>query len=139
GRAVVAAPVVAPAVGVYVAAPPPPSLHVGVGVNLGGPPTTTVIEHRQVYEVRERHDNGRHRGWYKQGPPPPQPAGWRGNPPPAPGRGGGWRGNPPPAPAPAQRAGGWRGNPAPAPAPQASGWRGNPGGGNGKKHDGWRR
>jgi hypothetical protein len=121
GRAVVGAPVVS--AGVYVA--PPPPVQVGVGINIGGPPT--VIERREYYE--ERHDNGRHRGWDKhgrhghddgwRGAPPPGGGGWRGNPPPN--NSGGWRGNPPP------NNGGWRGGPPPgrAPAPQG-GWRGGP-------------
>jgi hypothetical protein len=111
GRAHVGGPAVT--AGVYVAAPPPPTVHVGVGVNFGGP---AVVERREVY-VRDRHDNGRHRGWYKdkhkhKGD---HDGGWRGNraPPPS----GGWRGNAAPPP-----SGGWRGNGAP---PPSGGWRGN--------------
>jgi hypothetical protein len=122
GQAVVGAPVVS--AGVYVA--PPPPVQVGIGVNIGGPPT--VVERREIYEVREHHDNGRHRGWYKHGH---EGGGWRGGPPPP--QAGGWKGSPAPAPA---RGGGWKGGPAPAPA--AGGWKGG-GGGGGKKHDGWKR
>jgi len=143
GAAVVGAPVVS--AGVYVAAPPPPSVQIGVAI--GGPPTT-VIERRDVYEVRERHehhehhDNGWHRGWDKHGPPPQPAGGWRGGLPPA-HQTGGWRGSPAPAP----QGGGWRGSPAPAPQ-GGGGWRGNPapagppqhgGGGGNQKHGGWKR
>ena len=127
GQAVVGAPAVS--AGVYVAAPPPPTVQIGVGLNLGGPPM--VVERREVY-VRERHDHGNHNGWYKhghehdgwRGPPPPQGGGWRGGPPPA-AHGGGWRGGaaPSPAPAPAAKGGGWRGG-APQPARHNNGgWR----------------
>ncbi len=141
--AVVGAPVVS--AGVVFAAPPPPVVQVGVGVNFGGPPA--VVERRDVY-IRDRHDNGRHRGWDKH-----NHDGWRGPPPagPPPARGGGWRGNAV-APPPAHGGGGWRGNPTgPAPAPQGGGWRGNdngPGNGNpgnrgsssgGQHKNGWRR
>jgi hypothetical protein len=126
--AVVGAPVVS--AGVVVAAPPPPVVHVGVGMNVGGPPPV-------VY--RDRHDNGRHRGWYKK-----DRGGWRGPPPPAPAaqRGGGWRGSP--TTPPSANAGGWRGNAAPAQAQApGGGWRGGGGGGVAAKHNnsrgGWRR
>jgi hypothetical protein len=128
GQAVIGAPV-APSVGVYVAAPPPPVVQVGVGIGVGGPPPPTVIERREVYEVHEHHehwDNGRHRGWDKHGPPPQQPGGWRGNPAPPP-HAANWRGNPAPA-GPPPHAANWRGNPAPTPAPQGGGWHGNQGG-----------
>jgi hypothetical protein len=121
GQAVVGAPVVS--AGVTIGVPAPPPVAVGVGINLGGPPT--VIEQREVI-VRE-HDHGRHEGWYKKhgheewrGGPPPAGGSWRGGPGPAPG--GSWRG---PAPA-AAPAGGWRGGPAPAPAPHGGSWRGGP-------------
>jgi hypothetical protein len=103
-RAVVGAPVVS--AGVYVAPPPPPAVHVGVGVNLGG----GAIVGGPAPVVVNRHDNGRHNGWYKRG---------RGAPPPAP-QGGGWRGAPPPP----ARTASWRGTPATA--PQGGGWRGAP-------------
>jgi hypothetical protein len=111
-HAVVGAPIVS--AGVYVAPPPPPVVHVGVGVGVGvgGPPAVV------------HHDNGRHKGWYKngRGAPPPQ-HGWRGGPPPAPARNAGWRGSPAP-----QSGGGWRGAPAggPPPAAHGNGWRGGP-------------
>jgi hypothetical protein len=47
--------------------PPPPPLgapvQVGVGINIGGPPT--VIERREIIQERydQRHDHGRHEGW----------------------------------------------------------------------------
>ncbi|HVX97706.1 MAG TPA: hypothetical protein VHK47_22525 [Polyangia bacterium] len=118
-----------------VAAPPPPVVQVGVGINLGGPPPPGVV-------VVDRHDHGRHHGWYKEerggwrGPPPARGGGWRGNPQPV-ARGGGWRGTPP-----AQQGGGWRGTP---PAQHGGGWRGAPapqahGGGGGRgNHGGWKR
>ena len=59
-HAVVGAPVVS--AGVYVAAPPPPVVHVGVGVGVGGP-VMVGGPPPPVY----RHDNGRHNGWYKNG------------------------------------------------------------------------
>jgi len=59
-HAVVGAPVVS--AGVYVAVPPPPVVQVGVGIGLGG------RRHRGgPGPVYERHDNGRHNGWYKHG------------------------------------------------------------------------
>ena len=123
-HAVVGAPVVS--AGVYVAAPPPPVVHVGVGVGIGGP---VVAGPAPVY-VDRHHDNGRHNGWYKngRGGPPPQ-QGWRGSPPP---QQAGWRGSPPPSsgfrgspggPPPPAHGGGFRGAPAPAPA---AGFRGSP-------------
>ena len=130
--AVVGAPVVS--AGVYVAAPPPPVVQVGVGINVGG---GAVVGGPPPPVVYDRHDNGRHNGWYKhgRGGPPPAAGGWRGAPQPAPG---GWRGGPPPArdagwhgapgPAPAaSHGGGWRGGPAPAPAASGGGWHGAPG------------
>jgi hypothetical protein len=147
--AVVGAPVVS--AGVYVAAPPPPVVQVGVGVNVGGP-----VVGGPAY-VGGPHDNGRHNGWYKhgRGGPPPAAGGWRGAPPPAPAHGGGWRGGPPPAsgggwrggpaaPPPAAHGNGWHpGGPAPAAAPAGGGWRG---GGSQpaaphaqQKSSGWRR
>jgi hypothetical protein len=102
-HAVVGAPVVS--AGVYVAVPPPPIVHVGVGIGVGMGGGAIVGGPAPVYE---RHDNGRHNGWYKHGrggPPPPQ---------------NGWRGAPP------QQQHGWRGNPAPAPAAHGNGWRGGP-------------
>jgi hypothetical protein len=136
--AVVGAPVVS--AGVVVA--PPPPVQIGVGINVGGPPPV-IVEDRYY----EHHDNGRHRGWYKND------RGWRGGPPPGPARGGAWRGAPPPPPP--RQGGAWRGGPAaPAPAP-AGAWRGAPaqasgpapgawrgGGGGNAKHGhggGWRR
>jgi len=112
-HAVVGAPVVS--AGVYVA--PPPPVVVGVGVGIGGPPA---VVGGPVYE---RHDNGRHNGWYKHergGPPPP---GWRGGPPgpPAP-HNNAWHGGPGPAP-----AGAWHGGPGgPPAAPHGNGWHGGP-------------
>ena len=119
-HAVVGAPVVS--AGIYVAPPPPPVVQVGIGIGVGG--GAVVGGPAPVYQ---RHDNGRHNGWYKHGrggPPPPQ-NGWRGAPPPQ----HGWRGNPAPAqgaawrggggPPPAAHGNGWRGGPAPAPAPRA--------------------
>jgi hypothetical protein len=143
-RAVVGAPVVS--AGVYVAPPPPPAVHVGLGVNVGGP----VVVGGPAPVLVNRRDNGRHNGWYKKGrgaPPPPAAGGWRGAPPPA--RTAGWRGGP----APVGGGGGWRGAPAPtptvrsgghnAPGPSSSfrgapqtGQRGQPGRGGGQ---GWRR
>jgi hypothetical protein len=44
--------------------PPPlpgPPVQIGVGINLGGPPA--VVERREVYDGRYRHDHGRHEGW----------------------------------------------------------------------------
>jgi len=131
-HAVVGAPVVS--AGVYVAAPPPPVVQVGVGVGVGvgGPPV--VVGGPGYYE---RHDNGRHNGWYKHGRGGPPPAGgWRGGPPPH--NGGGWRGGPPPA----AHGNGWRA-PAPAaahaPAPSGGGWRGNQPAAQKKSGSGWRR
>ena len=47
---------------VHVAPPPPsPPVQIGVGINLGGPPT--VIERREYIEDRRYHDHGRHEGW----------------------------------------------------------------------------
>src|SRR6185436_12292658 len=48
------------------------------GAVVGGPPPPVVYD---------RHDNGRHNGWYKhgRGGPPPAAGGWRGAPQPAPG------------------------------------------------------
>jgi len=117
--------------GVVVGAPPPPVVQVGVGINVGGPPSTVIVEH----------DNGRHRGWEKheherggwRGPPPGRGGGWRGNPQPV-ARGGGWRGNPQPAPA----GGGWRGG-QPQPAHGGGGWRGGGGGGKPSHGGGWKR
>jgi len=153
GRAVVAAPGIS--AGITVAAPPPPQVHIGIGVPaptvvVGGPPVMVggppVIVHdrREIYEVREHHDNGRHRGWehheehgngWRGGPPPPPPhgnGGWRGAPPPPPPHAqhenGGWRGAPPQAPPPQQHGGGWRPGPGPAAPPH-----------NNDKHGGWRR
>jgi len=111
-QATVVPPVVS--AGVRVAIPPPPQVQVGIGFNIGGPPPVVIEQRREVYEVREHHDNGRHNGWYKHGHEHGhQNEGWRGEPPP-PQRGGGWRA--PPAPAP---QGGWRGAPrgTPPPAP----------------------
>jgi hypothetical protein len=113
-----------------VAGPPPPVVQVGVGINLGGPPPPAGVV------VVDRHDNGRHRGWYKEdrggwrGPPPARGGGWRGNPQPV-AHGGGWRGTPP------QQGGGWRGTP-PQPS-HGGGWRGNGGGGHGSGNHGWKR
>jgi hypothetical protein len=121
-----------------VGAPPPPVVQVGVGINVGGPPSTVIVEH----------DNGRHRGWEHEhergwekheherggwrGPPPGHEGGWRGSPQPV-ARGGSWRASPQPA-----QGGGWRGSPAPQPQPHGGGWRG--GGGGGKpNHGGWKR
>jgi hypothetical protein len=115
-----------------VAAPPPPVVQVGVGINVGGPPSAVYVEH----------DNGRHRGWERheheerggwRGAPPAHGGGWRGSPQPV-AHGGGWRAAPQPAP-----SGGWRGSPAPQPQPHGGGgWRG--GGGGGKpNHGGWKR
>jgi hypothetical protein len=123
-RAVVAAPVVA--------APPPPAVQVGVGINIGGPPVV-VGAPGPVYIERERHDHGKHKGWYKErgdgwrgGPPPPPHGAWRGAPPPPPN--GAWRGAPPPP-----SGGAWRGAP---PASHGGGWRPPPG----KPHGGgWKR
>ena len=114
-HAVVGAPVVS--AGVYVAAPPPPVVHVGVGVGVGGP--VMVGGGPQPVYVN-RHDNGRHNGWYKngRGGPPPQ-QGWRGAP--APGPTSGWRGSPAGGPPPAAHGSGFRGS-APAPA-AGSGFR----------------
>jgi hypothetical protein len=79
-----------------VAAPPPPVVQVGVGINVGGPPGEVYVEH----------DRGGHRGWeHERG-------GWHQAPP----RGGGWQHGP----APVARGGGWHGN------PQQSSWHGNP-------------
>jgi hypothetical protein len=122
-----------PVVSAGVVVAPPPPVQIGVGINLGGPPPVV---------VHDRHDNGRHRGWYKRGgggwrgaPPPPPSGGWRGAPPAAPRQAGGWRGTPPPA----APQGGWRGSPGPGPAPQQAGWRGGGGGGKPKHGGGWRR
>lgn len=81
GHAVVEGPAVQ--AGVHVAVPPPPSVHVGVGVQVGGPPQRVIVAppHERVIvarppgpqpviierERREHHDNGRHEGWYKHG------------------------------------------------------------------------
>ena len=75
-HAVVGAPVVS--AGVYVAAPPPPVVQVGIGVGIGGRRGGSART-----GLRDVHDNGRHNGWYKhgRGGPPPQ-HGWRGAPPP---------------------------------------------------------
>ena len=140
-HAVVGAPVVS--AGVYVAAPPPPVVHVGVGVGVGGP-----VVVGGPPPPGYRHDNGRHNGWYKNGhggPPPQQ--GWRGGPPPAP-RAAGWRGTPPPAsgggfrgtpagPPPAAHGGGFRG--APAPAASNAGFRGTPAPAQRGPSKGWHR
>jgi hypothetical protein len=79
-----------------VAAPPPPVVQVGVGINVGGPPGPVFVEH----------DDGRHRGWEHH-----EHDGWRGGP--APGRARGWQ-TPP-------QHGGWRGAP-----PQQGGFHGSP-------------
>jgi hypothetical protein len=135
-RAAVGAPVVG--AGVYVAAPPPPSVQIGVGINLGGGPSAVIEPRRDVVEVRERHEHGPHGGWNGHGhedgwrgpPPPPHANGWRGGPaPPAPGAG--WRGGPAPAPAPAA---GWRAGPRPMSPPAA-----HPGGNSQQKHGSWKR
>jgi hypothetical protein len=116
--------------GAAVAAPPPPVVQVGVGINVGGPPSTVIVEH----------DNGRHRGWERhehggwRGPPPAHGGGWRGNPQPA-ARGGGWRGSPQPQPA---SGGGWRGGSAPQ-QHAGGGWRGGGGGGKPSHGGGWKR
>jgi len=71
GHAVVAAPAFSAVV--HVEEPPPASIHVGVGVGVGGP---LVVGHGHVIVaeppprtviIREHHDNGRHEGWYKHG------------------------------------------------------------------------
>jgi len=120
--------------GVVVGAPPPPVVQVGVGINVGGPPSTVIVEHE--------HDNGRHRGWEKhggwerhdqggwRGPPPQHGGGWRGSPQPV-AHGGAWRGSPQPAP-----SGGWRGGPAPQ--PHGGGAHGG-GGGRPSHGGGWKR
>jgi hypothetical protein len=116
--AVVGAPVVS--AGVHIAVPPPPVVHVGVGVgaHMGGP---VVVGGGGPAVIGHSHDNGRHKGWQKRGPPPPSGGGWRGAPPPA--RNTGWRGAPPPA-----QSGGWRGTPTtPPPTARAGGFRGTPG------------
>jgi hypothetical protein len=81
-HAVVGAP--AFSAGVHVALPPPPSVHFGVGVNVGAPVVVarppvqrvvveqpvverTVIVHEREEYGRGHHDNGRHEGWYKHG------------------------------------------------------------------------
>jgi len=131
-HAVVGAPVVS--AGVYVAAPPPPVVQVGVGVGVGGPPVVVggPVVGGPVYE---RHDNGRHNGWYKHGRwendqgedhDHGRHEGWRGGPPPA--HGGGWHGGPG-GPPPAAHGNGWRGPAAPAhaSAPAGGAWHGGPG------------
>ena len=119
-----------------VAAPPPPVVQVGVGINLGGPPGAVVVEHENgPHHGWEGHDNGLHRGWEKherggwRAPPPEHGGGWRGGTAPV-AHGGGWR------PAPAQNNGGWRGNPPPQ--SHGGGWRGN-GGGKPSHGGGWKR
>jgi hypothetical protein len=122
-----------------VGGPPPPVVQVGVGINVGGPPNTVIVEHDRG--DWEHHDNGRHRGWekheggWRQGPPE-RGGGWRPGPQPV-ARGGGWRPGPQPAPA----GGGWR--PGPQPGPAGGGWRPGPApqnhGGGGKGHGGWKR
>jgi hypothetical protein len=99
--------------GVTIGVPPPPQIQVGIGVGIGvgGPPVIVGGPPPPVVYERERHDNGRHNGWYKH----EHEHGWRGAPPPqAPPQGGGWRGAPAPAP-PSPQGGGWRGAPAAAP------------------------
>jgi hypothetical protein len=120
-----------------VAAPPPPVVQVGVGVNIGGPPSTVVIERGGPGPGWDRHDHG---GW--RGPPPARGGGWRGAPP---AHGGGWRGAPPShgggwrgAPQPAAHGGGWRGSSQPV-AHGGGGWRGGGGGGKPGHGGGWRR
>jgi hypothetical protein len=116
-----------------VAAPPPPVVQVGVGVgvNVGGPPSTVIVEHDHGHRGWEDHDhgwdghdNGRHRGWEKH------EGGWRAPPP-----SGNWRAQPQPV----AHGGNWRASPAP---PQG-GWRANPqqpqGHGGGKPGHGWKR
>ena len=96
-QATVVPPVVS--AGVRVAIPPPPQVQVGIGFNIGGPPPVVIEQRREVYEVREHHDHGRHNGWYKHGHEHGHPnEGWRGE---------------PPSPPPPQRSGGWRAPPAP--------------------------
>jgi hypothetical protein len=136
--------------GVVVGAPPPPVVQVGVGINVGGPPSTVIVEHdhdngrHRGWEDHD-HDNGRHRGWEKhehdgwerhdqggwRGPPPQHGSGWRGNPQPV-AHGGAWRGNPQPAP-----GGAWRGGPAPQ--PHGGGAHGGGGGGKPGHGGGWKR
>jgi hypothetical protein len=115
GRAVIGGPVGAPP-------PSPVQVQVGVGINLGGPPVVVGGGPQPVY-VEERHDHGKHRGWYKE--EGPRGGAWRGEP--GPPRGSAWRGSPPP---PSGSA--WRGAPPP---PSGSAWRGAPpashGGGSG--------
>jgi hypothetical protein len=146
--AVVGAPVVS--AGVYVAAPPPPVVQVGVGINVGGGAVVGGPPPPVVYDRYDRHDNGRHNGWYKhgRGGPPPAAGGWRGAPPPPPPqRGAGWHGAPGGPPPASHNSGGWRGAPGPAPAPSGAGWHGAPGAApahgppapHGQQKSGWRR
>lgn len=54
----------APGVDVKVNAPPPP----GVNVQIGGPPApqTRIIEKERVVVVKDKKDQGKHKGHYKQ-------------------------------------------------------------------------
>jgi hypothetical protein len=124
-----------------VAAPPPPVVQVGVGINVGGPPSTVVVEHNREWERHEhereeweRHDNGRHRGWEKHegGERGGPRGGWRAQPAPV-AHAGNWRASSAPPP-----QGGWRANPSPQ--PQAHGGGGGPHGGGKPSHGGgWKR
>jgi hypothetical protein len=136
----------APAVGVYVA--PPPPVQVGVGINFGGPPAVVeerrVIEERRIVDVHEHHDNGRHEGWYKHGherenenEQHERGEGWRGPQQPPPPHGGAWRGVPAPGPAaPAQH--GWTGPGHEVRREAQQGGHGGPPSG-GKHGGGWKR
>jgi hypothetical protein len=135
-----------------IGAPPPPVVQVGVGINVGGPPSTVYVDDRRGWdhdngrhrgwekhendqgENWDHHDNGRHRGWEKhdqggwRAPPPQHAGGWRAEPQPV-ARGGNWRANPQPAPT----GGGWRGGGAPAQS------HGGGGGGKPSHGGGWKR
>jgi hypothetical protein len=93
GRAVIGGPGAAPP-------PSPVQVQVGVGIDLGGPPVVVGGGPQPVYV--ERHDHGKHRGWYKD-EGGPHGGGWRGAPPPS--HGGGWR---PPPGAKVQHGNGWK-------------------------------